>query len=397
MMKNRREIVKTANNVSQEGNPPLTTHYASPDRVTDAVLLEEVKAISGNQLIDGLMNMANGLFAVLNENRQILALNESFLKLMGIEDAAKVLGLRPGEYVHCVHACEMPGGCGTSPYCATCGAVISIMSTLESEQPQENTCAITVEKDNKEVDLFFQVRCCPIRIAGNKFILFFLQDISVQQQRANLDRTFLHDINNLLTALYGKSELFKLKNVWDADRFGELQKIIQRMAQEFSMHQVITSSMSHTYQPLYSEVSVNSILDDLAETLEGHPLCQKVKLEILRSEDLLTLITDMNLVNRILVNMVTNALEATEPGGTVKVFIELGGNAVTFCVWNRKHIPQKVALRIFQRNFTTKKQLGHGLGTYSMKLFGEKILGGIVNFTTSELEGTTFRLSLLQH
>jgi signal transduction histidine kinase len=94
--------------------------------------------------------------------------------------------------------------------------------------------------------------------------------------------------------------------------------------------------------------------------------------------------------------MVTNALEATEPGGTVKVFIEPGGNSVTFCVWNRKHIPQKDALRIFTRNFTTKKQPGHGLGTYSMKFFGETILGGIVGFTSTELEGTTFRLSL-QH
>ncbi len=72
--------------MATEESAGCPTHYAPPERVTDVELLAEVKAISSNQLIDGLMNMANGLFAVLNEHRQILALNESFLKLMGIEN-----------------------------------------------------------------------------------------------------------------------------------------------------------------------------------------------------------------------------------------------------------------------------------------------------------------------
>jgi signal transduction histidine kinase len=315
---------------------------------------------------------------------------------MGIEDASRVIGLRPGEYIRCIHSCEMPGGCGTSPYCSTCGAVIAIMSALHSEQPQENCCAVTVEKDNRDVELFFQVRCCPIKVGDNSFILFFLHDISVQKQRDMLDSTFYHDINNLLTGLLGKTELFQLKHTWDAERFSGLQKLIQRMSQELSMQQALNSSMSHVYQPLYCEVMVDSILDDLEETFDGHPLCEGVKLDIAKIGEPALLVTDPNLVNRILVNMVTNALEATGQGEAVRVFTEPGGNTITFSVWNKKHIPSEHAQKIFTRNFTTKEQLGHGLGTYSMKLFGEKVLGGMVSFTTSESEGTTFNLTLLQ-
>lgn len=108
------------------------------------------------------------------------------------------------------------------------------------------------------------------------------------------------------------------------------------------------------------------------------------------------LLTDPSIVNRILGNMVTNALEATSPGGEVRVFTEAGGNSISFCVWNGKPIPQEHALRIFKRNFTTKEGLGHGLGTYSMKFFGEKVLGGQVDFSTSEENGTLFRLTLMQ-
>ena len=301
--------------VQSDGAAAMPTHFAPPERKIGAELEENVKALTGNPLIDGLMFVANGLFAVLNEHRQVLAINESFLKFMGIEDTSKVIGLRPGEYIRCIHSCEMPGGCGTSPYCSTCGAAIATMAALCGEQPQENTCSITVERDNKEVELFFQVRCCPITVAANKFILFFLHDISIQQQRDMLDSAFFHDINNLLTGLLGKAELFQLKHTWDPECFGGLQRLIQRMAQELSMQQALNNSMSHVYQPLYCEVSVDSILNDLAETFEGHPLCMGITLDIETIGEPSLLVTDPNLVNRILVNMVTNALEATAPGG----------------------------------------------------------------------------------
>jgi len=140
---------KIPGSVQGDGKVGLQTHFAPPEREAGAVLEEEVKSVAGNPLIDGLMFVANGLFAVLNKHRQVLALNESFLQFMGIEDSSKIIGLRPGEYIHCIHSCEMPGGCGTSPYCSTCGAVIAIMSALRSEQPQESICAVTVEKDKQ--------------------------------------------------------------------------------------------------------------------------------------------------------------------------------------------------------------------------------------------------------
>jgi hypothetical protein len=395
-MRNELNHSKPQNDFRLDDKKPASTYYAPAERATASELASDISAISHDPLVDGLMKVANGLFAVLNEHRQVLAINESFLNLMGLDDAASILGLRPGEYVHCIHSCEMPGGCGTSRYCPTCGAVISIMAALDFDQSHEGTCSVTVEKDNKEVDLYFQVRCIPVNIQGRKFILFFLLDISIQQQRANLETTFFHDLNNLLTGLLGKSNLFLRKGKWDADQFVTIQKLIQRTVQEFSMQNALNKSMSSTYQPLYCNMTVNSLLDDLSETFSGHPLCRGVKLTITRVDHRITLITDPNLVDRILANMVTNALEASAPGEEVRVSVDLGGNSLSFLVWNRKHIPEEIALRIFNRNFTTKEGLGHGIGTYSMKFFGEKVLGGMVDFTTSEEAGTTFSLSLMQ-
>jgi signal transduction histidine kinase len=100
-----------------------------------------------------------------------------------------------------------------------------------------------------------------------------------------------------------------------------------------------------------------------------------------------------------------NALEATAPGGTVRVWCKLEDDdtraerdgpagAVVFSVHNAGHIPETVASRIFQRSFSTKPGRARGLGTYGMKLLGERYLGGNVSFTTSREAGTVFTYRL---
>ena len=93
--------------------------------------------------------------------------------------------------------------------------------------------------------------------------------------------------------------------------------------------------------------------------------------------------------------MAINALEATDGEKPVRVWAEKGDpGPISFHVWNHRYIPEPVALRVFQRNFTTKEGGGRGIGTFSMKFFGEDVLGGRVHFTTDEEEGTTFVFTL---
>ena len=63
-------------------------------------------------------------------------------------------------------------------------------------------------------------------------------------------------------------------------------------------------------------------------------------------------------------------------------------------VHNGEVIPPEVQARIFQRSFSTKARHGRGLGTYSMKLFGERHLGGEVSFKSTPQAGTEFAIVL---
>jgi len=50
-------------------------------------------------------------------------------------------------------------------------------------------------------------------------------------------------------------------------------------------------------------------------------------------------------------------------------------------------LPEEIALRIFQRSFSTKGSKGRGLGTYSMKLFTETYRAGTYPFQTTLAKG----------
>jgi sensor histidine kinase regulating citrate/malate metabolism len=50
-------------------------------------------------------------------------------------------------------------------------------------------------------------------------------------------------------------------------------------------------------------------------------------------------------------------------------------------VTNPGEMPESVQLQVFKRSFSTKGTDGRGIGTYSMKLFGEKYLQGEVGFS----------------
>lgn len=372
----------------------MKTHYAPPERLTREEVEENVRMIAAHPVIDEVMKASSGMFAVLNRYRQIVAINESFLRTMGIENAADVMGLRLGEYVKCVHACEMEGGCGTSRYCSTCGSVISTMTALDTGETIERTCNITTEKDFKELDLYFNVRSHPIILEGEKYILLFIQDISIHQQWAYLEQTFLHDISNTIQGLMGASELLKDASKVTANRLEVIRKLSQRLTQEVAIQKILSTTLAQSYQPLYNSLSVHHIFDELGKVFANHPVARDRELIFFAPDEEVTFLSDHVLVTRTLINMISNALEAIEAGDKVTVGIETNSGALIFSVWNRTFIPLHIADRIFQRNFSTKEGLGHGIGTYSMKLFGEKILGGQVSFTSTEQDGTTFCFAL---
>lgn len=373
----------------------METHFAPAERLGDDGLKKELEFISKNPIIDGLLYSVSGLLAVLNSHRQILVINDLLLKMIGLNNADEVLGLRLGEALKCIHACEMPGGCGTSEYCSTCGAAISIVTSLATDTPIEKECAITTEDAGKKRDLFFRVRCVPVSYDQKRILLLFMQDISYQQKLAALERLFFHDINGIIHGLVNASSLISTMPGEEVRELSQtIKKLSLRLASEVSIQRCLSNTDVCNYQPVYSSILISQVFQEIKELFVNHPVAKNKSLILPQKSPDILLNTEPSLLIRTLTNMITNAFEESAEGDEVRLWHETSQERITFNVWNKKPIPVDIAKRIFQRNFSTKAEMGRGLGTYSMQLFGEEILGGIVDFITSEKEGTVFRFSL---
>ncbi|MDY6903159.1 MAG: HAMP domain-containing sensor histidine kinase [Thermodesulfobacteriota bacterium] len=368
----------------------MDTHFATPQRTSRTELTAKIDFVSSNPVMSGLLFAISGLLAVLDENRQIVAINDSFLKMLGINDSSQALGLRPGEALQCVHAEDMPAGCGTSEFCASCGAAIAIVASQEHNRSEERTCALTVNRGAGQVDMAMLVRSQPLSIEEQWYYLVFLRDITKQQQRASLERMFFHDINNTLGMLMGNTQLLLEESSSEYARY--IHQASLRLYKEVSIQRALSREGNFHYQAFWQDTTADRILEELASFFVNHRAARGRELDVSRADGAVVLTTDVSLLLRVLGNMVINALEATGSGETVRVWTQPQAGAVCFCVWNREAIPPAVTKRIFQRHYSTKQEEGRGLGTFSMKLFGEKILGGRVSFTTSEQGGTVFRL-----
>lgn len=372
----------------------METFCAPSLRAEKTQVLREHFVFSRDPRLRDFANATPGLAAILNQHRQVVYCNDALLVQLGISDINEVLGARPGEALHCIHAEDMPGGCGTSDACRYCGANLAILQTLKSNQPDTRECRITVEEDGFTSSREFQVHTHPFWLEKKQYVLLSLNDIQHEKRRRSLERIFFHDILNLGGGLSGLIEL-ELLEAEDPRRKEGLQlalELSQHLIDEIEAQRQLMAAESGEMVPQMSRLLGTAVWLDAMKTIRFHGISRSRKVELVQSDPVRTL-ADPDLLRRVLVNMLKNALEATPAGGVVEVGVFESEGKVRFWVKNAGEMPEHVRKQVFQRSFSTKGG-DRGLGTYSMKLLGEKYLPGKVGFLTSASEGTVFFIDL---
>lgn len=365
------------------------TLFASPERATPEWICEMFRKVTTESVMTKMLDMIPTGVLVLNNHRQIVYANAPILRLLDLKDVSSVLGLRPGEALQCAHVADAPSGCGTGEFCRNCGAVRAIL-TSQSGSPDIQECRLTNGQTDDSFDL--RVWAAPFVFDGIAVTVFSMVDISHEKRRGALERIFFHDIMNTASGIRGFAELLTDAG---ADEMTEYRSMIlsfsRMMVEELKSQQ--TLALAENCELTLKPVCVRS-LEVLRNTVE---LCKQfftakdTSISITPSAHDVEFVTDAALLQRVLINMIKNACEASSSGETVTVSCAAPSGRVSFSVHNSNEMPRDVQLQVFQRSFSTKGT-GRGLGTYSIKLLTERYLQGSV-FFTSDSSGTTFMVS----
>jgi len=360
-----------------------------------ARLLRSVPLLT--QLLDALPQMA----MIVNERRQAVAVGRVLREIVGRD--VSWLGLRPGDMVGCLHSDGGEDGCGTAPACEVCGAVEAIEAALVMQQPAVREARLRRSLPGGDQWLDVRVTAHPFTWNGMLLALVVLEDISQVKRLEVLGRVCFHDVLNTVGCVAGYVRC--LEELSEAERPAALATLTQLTAdltEEIEAHRDLLAAESGRLTIDLHRVELCPLLRDLREQYLRHGAAVQRKIALVMQHcpaepSECSVRTDARLLRRVLGNMLKNALEAVPPGATVTLECECTAERVRLCVGNPGAMPPKVRQQVFERSFSTKAERGRGIGTYSMKLLGERYLGGKVSFTSSEAEGTKFFLELPKH
>ncbi|MBN1901566.1 HAMP domain-containing histidine kinase [Candidatus Sumerlaeota bacterium] len=373
----------------------ITTYFAPAERASSEELDRELREVAASPLFQAIQDSIDGYLMILNPQRQVLAVNKQLLANLGLDKPDCLIGERPGEILNCIHASQGPGGCGTSRTCSTCGAVISIVTSQMEGRSVIKECLATVKRNSHTESAEFRVRATPVKIAGHDFTILVFQDISGDKRREILERTFFHDILNTIGGLLGWSQI--LERFEDVDPKEVATRIVtlsQRLSREVQEQRTLSQAERDELELSVERTSVQKIMETLESVFTEHPAAKDKTIVFDKTNPEEMVRVDVTLLARVLTNMIKNALEAIPKGETVRVWFERDKGAPVFKAHNPGVIPERVALQIFKRSFSTKSEKGRGIGTYSMKLFGERYLRGKVDFESAPEKGTIFFIAL---
>ncbi len=357
-------------------------------------LLNGESTFENLDIIRQIINAFPHVSVVLNHDRQIVLSNQKLVKIAGLEKLEQVFGKRPGDVMPCIHSTEN-NGCGLSNSCRYCGIINSIKESQEEGKPVTRECRITTTRDGRLVFHDFEVNCSPITLLGEEYILMNLVDISSEKRNQMLEKVFFHDILNRLGGLTGLVQVLKSENTQpELDEYIDvLDTIGELVVEDIQIQSFLKAAENANLIVNLREFSALDIVNSVRKQIAFNPVLQSRKLEVITECTDFMLKTDAALLKRILLNMAKNAAEASPEKSQIKLSCSAKQGKAVFSVNNTGVIPDDVRLQIFQRSFSTKGS-GRGLGTYSMKLFGENYLHGRVYFRSNEKQGTTFTIEL---
>lgn len=149
-----------------------------------------------------------------------------------------------------------------------------------------------------------------------------------------------------------------------------------------------------------SRVKMSVLLDDSLKLWQSRMVKQGIQLEVLVEDGLADVLGDPIEIQQVLNNLVRNAIEAMENGGSLTISMKNGSlsfdrkrSAVIAKVQDSgPGIPSEQQKRVFNPFFTTK-HTGTGLGlAISHRIVSHH--GGLISFESTGAEGTTFTVEL---
>ena len=218
----------------------------------------------------------------------------------------------------------------------------------------------------------------------------------------NLASGVAHELGNPLNSINIHLQLVRRRlakladKIGDAQALGQISESVEICASEVSRLNGIIENFLKALRPMRPNVSECDPIKPLAETLKilnEQLLNLKISVDVDSENALPAVCADENLLKQLYFNIIKNAIESMEEGGSIKIKATSDDDFVKISFADSGcGMTEDELSKIFEPYFTTKPN-GHGLGMMIINAI-VRAHGGHIDIKSRRGEGTTIDVSI---
>lgn len=211
-----------------------------------------------------------------------------------------------------------------------------------------------------------------------------------------------HEINNPLAVILQKTgwmeDLLAEEEFQKSENFEEYKTSLRKIEDHVERARKIVHNMlgfARKMEPNLEDVDINEILDQTITLLENYARINNIDIQTDLASDLPIIASDQAKLQQVFLNLISNAIDAIENEGLVKVKSRLINSYIAVSITDDgRGIPEDQQKKVFDPFFTTKEtEKGTGLGLSVTYDIIEK-MGGAITLESEVGKGTTFTIKI---
>ena len=128
-------------------------------------------------LLQKVFDSIPSILLIVDSDVRIYHLNLPASNGLGL-DITDIYLKRCGEILRCIHAFEVPEGCGHTEHCKDCIVRNSVNNAIKGNRVYREKTKIEVIKNNNIEHIYLMVTASPFEYKENRYVLLVLEDIS---------------------------------------------------------------------------------------------------------------------------------------------------------------------------------------------------------------------------
>jgi PAS domain S-box-containing protein len=154
--------------------------------------------------LKAILEAAPTCMMLIDEDIVIRNVNNVAAKLVDHEEA-QLIGIRPGEALHCIHATDDEKGCGYGPACSNCLIRGAIEEVLRTGQPRHNVeVQVTLDIKGQHVKVWLNVSAEPLTLEARRHVILALEDITRRKENELKLRKSVADLEEFNRLMVGR-------------------------------------------------------------------------------------------------------------------------------------------------------------------------------------------------